>query len=334
MNKQKLYSYLDSIIPLSESSNGWYNLEECPYCKHKAGKGMSVNFNYGVIKCWNKCGYRNSIINFLIEQTEQTFKQLANAVNESAATSYLKVETENRTLVKNVQLPKEFISIAFFENCSFGKRAFKYLKGRGFSLAQLINKGIGYCKEGDFAGYIIVPLFEKGKLVYFLGRQFLPMGNRVKNPYKKDVGVSKNDYIYNSDTFYYCDSVYLVEGWSDAMTMENIKLNIGSGGFNGLPNSTKMLDKQIEIIIESPFKNAFICLDAKQKHKSIELASILIDYKPVKILDLGPYKDKIKDNAKGEKEPDPNNLGSDLVNYIEKQTEYLDYQKLLELSYD
>ena len=55
--------------------------------------------------------------------------------------------------------------------------------------------------------------------MYYIGRDYFGNFLRYKNPSKELVGAGKGDLLSNEDALNIYDTCYLMEGWSDAVTM-------------------------------------------------------------------------------------------------------------------
>lgn len=112
-----------------------------------------------------------------------------------------------------------------------------YLKTR-----KLPSDGLYICSTGDYKNRIIIPYYdEKGKLIYFNGRNLAKKGLRYLGP-DKEIGVGKGDVIYAPFWPKEGSRIHLTEGELDAYTLKIC-------GFNGMACGGKYLsDQQIQLI--------------------------------------------------------------------------------------
>lgn len=225
INVQKAYTYFKNRFAMKSSSKGWL-MFDCPFCINGEGKRKhAVNFSYEMCKCWS-CGYKDHITQFVMDYENVVYTSAKDIINSERATN-ITFEVEEFAIAKKlseIPLPTGFNSILDGDGI-LGKRARKYLEGRGFDLQYLDQLGFGYCNEHDdeanedYYGYIIIPLKKRGKLVYYIGRDYIGNWLRYKNPAKTKIGVGKSQLWFNGDALDLYGTCYLTEGWADAMTM-------------------------------------------------------------------------------------------------------------------
>lgn len=301
MDNYKLFGYLADHHTLNKTTNDWY-LIECPFCAHRGkSRNMRVRFDYSYMSCfsvscvWNLGG---KIINFVsdmeglpydeaklfIEDYEPGENINLRSVSLVSALANLGVDLDKTDRIK---MPHSFKTILEGKKNTLGIRARKYLEGRGFDLKLLDSMGIGYCDEtppggefmDDFLGYIIIPFTVKGRLVYYIARDFL--GTREKYRYKnldvKKYGIGKETLLYNEDALDIHEDIFIVEGWADALTMGNAVAL--AGGLTLSPS-------QVYKIASSQCKRVIIALDDGFYKEGIIMANDLIEHKEVYVLRL------------------------------------------------
>jgi len=211
LNAERLYNYFASNFDLSKSTKGWYRFAN-PF-KLSSEPTMAIHFDYNFVKCY-KTGYKDHCMNFICQYEDITYREAVQLIG-----GYDELEFKDYTTFVKKQvvfkLPDHFRPL--YSEGIFSKRLIAYLEGRGFDTRLLNNMGFGYCDDGDFMGFLIVPFTRKGKLVYYIGRDFLGRSMRYKNPKSEDLSLSKSDLFFNEDALDLYDEVYLVEGWSDAL---------------------------------------------------------------------------------------------------------------------
>lgn len=211
--------------------------------------------------------------------------------------------------LKPVELPVSFTLLSQGTNM-YARSARAYMMSRRFKVDRLALKGVGYCTEGPYAGYIIFPFYSKGTLVYFQGRRFLPMGPKMKNPNVEDFGIGKEQIIYNQDALYMYNRCYVVESITNAETL-------GDAAVATLGKSISSY--QLYHMIASPCQRFIFILDPDAYKEALISAMQLVNYKKTKVVNL-PYPDK-----------DVNDLGKHTTMEFIKRTPYQGYNDLFRL---
>lgn len=330
---QNIQGYFLREFKPTRTSQDWFTFC-CPFCNRIDGKQkMAVHYIFEHVKCW-ECGYGDNVIQFVADYEDIRYSQARRLLKESAPSVFeahsldaLQHDTSRKLVESKVTLPHSYQPILEGSGI-MGVRARAYLTNRGFDLKALDKLGVGYCNRShddakqDYLGYIIVPFKRKGKLVYYLGRDFMGRDDkyRYKNPAFEDVGVGKGDVLLNEDSLYLFDEVCLLEGWADAYTI----------GKEALSSQGWSLSKtQLDLIINSPVDCICIIPDpgADEKgetfyKKALQMAFKLVDYKQVKVLDLNPFVSLY------DQKPDVNVLGKDIINKLRKEAPLEDFSSL------
>ena len=305
--KSKVYGYLRSNMQMYDYRNGWMK-GDCPECgEHKLG----VNVGQDRTNCF-KCGYNDKPL-FLIGKREGITKyhdivSFIQGFKFEGRVYEIKQEITNYELSPG-SLPLEYKSVLRTDT-KMGKRIKNYLINRGFDITTLASKGWGYCEEGDYTGYIIIPYYIDNKLIYFTARRLSPAyGPKFNNPKIEDFGIGKSMLIYNHDALLIEDKVYLVESATNAET-------IGEQAFAA---GGKSLSKyQINQILKSQCEKIIIILDPDAYHEALELAIKLVDYKKVKVV-------KLPDGY------DINDIGREKTLYYVHKSKYMNKNQLIRL---
>lgn len=311
ISPEKYYAYLDDQYGLDDSSNGWYSFD-CPYCGNVSGRGMAVNFEYGVVKCWN-CSEKNSIVNFIIDQTGENYRSVKNMLfaYQESGVDLSSVKVTKSEVSNKVALPTGFKLLDEGDSV-LANRARNYLKNRGFSIEYLSYKGFGYVdkrppkdsEEEDYFGYLIIPMMKNSSLYYFIGRDFTDSNFlRYKNPSYEDYGVGKSELLFNEDCLDGYDTVFVTEGWACAVTMgDNSVAILGSD----------MSVEQRTKLIESTCSTVVVIMDRYFYSKGLKMAMGLIDYKDtvyaLNLEDIDFDRFEVDESAK-----DPNEIGREAV---------------------
>jgi DNA primase len=295
INNKKAYTYFKNRFDLKKTSQNWWSFDN-PFDPEGEGRRkMAVHFSYEVVKCW-RTGYKQDIINFVMDYENisiyNAYKLIESQTDSNIDLNLLDKVTFS-SINSNISLPDGFNSILSGDGI-LGKRARKYLVGRGFDLKTLSNLGFGYVnsEDSEYFGYIIIPFKIKGLLTYYIGRDFIGNFLRYKNPSKQSIGIGKGDLFYNEDALSLYDTVFLTEGWADALTIG--KQGIASMGWY-LSNTQK--DK----ILFSKIKRLVMIPDiGHEKNTSFyqKAANIAFDFlnnKEVYLVDLRPCEKYGKD---------------------------------------
>ena len=303
IDKDKVYTYFDKLHgPMQKSSNGWYT-GVCPICGHTK---LAVHFEYLQAKCWRGC-FKGFAMDLIMLHHDLTYFASKEMIEDFSPTYIRLPNMVSRGSGSDISLPPGYHSI-LSGNSSLGDRARKYLEGRGFDLNYLDRIGVGYCNEGhaeynkNYLGYIIIPFKKNGELVYFIGRDFVGNKERYKNPANEMYGIGKSEVLFNEGALFTYDRVYVLEGWTDAVT-------IGAQGV-----STQGADLSIyqrTKILESPVREVVVIPDIGFYAAGLITAETLYRYKEVKVLDLWPLRELGKD---------VNAIGRDAVFGLENNT--------------
>jgi len=303
--KNKFFNYFDQKLGLKQSTKGYWRTD-CPYCGGGFSFGISMEKSH--IHCF-KCGQVVSPVALVLhlEHGLSTYQDVYDffKVHESFERydfSTKKVDIE----LKAMELPESF-RLLNQGNTLLAKSARNYMKSRGFNIEKLSLKGIGYCTKGKYAGYIIFPIFERGKLIYFQGRKFINhWGPKMNNPPEEEYGISKDSILYNADALFMYNKVYLVESITNAETLGD-----NASGLLGKTISPYKLGK----ILKSPCQRISLMLDKDALKWAVGLVMQLVHYKMVKLVVM-PSDD------------DVNKIGKKKAKEIEKSFKYATYNEL------
>ena len=198
------------------------HLYHCPYCGHHKKK-MSINFANGYWKCW-VCDTRGKNIYRIVRkfgnyQQRQKYRELQGLVDLSDFEEMFK-EYNNIEEKQILEMPEGFVSLCNKDLPMDSTDAFRYLSSRGIGRREILKWKIGYCKEGRYAGRIIIPSFDvEGDLNYFIARSYVGHTRRYLNP------PADRDLVFNELNIDWDEPVVLVEGVFDAI----------AAGFNAIP---------------------------------------------------------------------------------------------------
>ena len=286
---------------ITESSQGWWR---CNADSKHRDKTLCFNFESMWVNEF-RTGYSKSIYSYLIERGIK--------VDYSEVWSG-KVRRSLKPDKVKVKLSSGF-KLLGDESTLFGTRALKYMTGSAygernipFEVCQQAFVGYDDDPESEFYGCIIFPCLAKGEIVYFSARSFLPVSKKHVNVSFDKFNIGSGEVIYNSDALFLFDKIYLCEGTIDALTCW--PYGVATYKWKISPNQYRILNtSKAEFVI--PFDRGF-------KKQAINTAVDLTKMgKKVKLLDLQEYEGK-----------DVNNWGFELVQQVEKETDYFTLRKM------
>ena len=259
------------------------HLYHCPYCNHHKKK-MSINFANGFWKCW-VCDMRGKNVYRIVRkfgsyQQREKFRELQGHIDLSDFEQLFKEynEIEDKQVL---ELPKEFISLCNKDLPMDTTDAFRYLSSRGIGRKEILKWKIGYCKEGRYAGRILIPSFDMdGDCDYFIARSYVGHSYRYLNP------PADRDLVFNELMIDWDEPIVLVEGVFDAI----------AAGQNAIPilGSTLREDSRLFQAVALHDTPVYMALDGDAEKKSEWIIRSMLRY------DLGVHKVPIDDEDVGE----------------------------------
>lgn len=302
--KSKLYSYAINSLGLRDYTRGWMK-GDCPNCGRKDKFGLHIG--YYRTNCF-VCGYHPTPFNLILDlEGLEDYNQVKKFLSNYIGKTYIEPKIE-RIERKETILPGSFKSLILGKS-RVSELARKYIYKRGFDPEELSYKGWGYCTKGKYAGYIIMPFYEGGKLIYFNARLFIGNGPKYNNPNIEDFGIGKSMILYNMDSLFIYDEVYLTEGVFNAETM----------GDKGIATGGKKISKyQESLILKSPIDKLTLLLDPDAIKESIDVAMYMANYKKIRIV-------KLPEGL------DVNDIGYEETMLMVNKVDFTDYNGLLKL---
>ncbi len=305
--KNRLYTYFIKRLGAYPYRNGWLRVPICPYCGRE--QKMGINLTTYRTNCF-RCNEHPSPAQMIMDiEGLDTYAELLNLLKNGQFTELeFKEERVELPEAKPVELPEGFKLIT--QGTSYlAKITRNYLKHRGFNIEELSKQGIGYCTKGDYFGYVILPFYSNGRLIYFNARLVVGNGPRYNNPPKSVTGLGKEFLIFNQDALELYNQIYICEGVFNALTM----------GERAIATMGKAISRaQINTLIKSQVKRFIILLDPDAKSQAIDLALKLVNFKKVKVVYLPTGNDC-------------NDLGRRKVMKLIWRTRYQDYRNLIKL---
>lgn len=299
--EDKMNTYFINKLGMKPYTRGWMK-GDCPFCGKENKFG--INIFSAKANCFS-CGNHHNPIYVILQLEDLKLRVDAYKVLEGyEETEYLAPIIEKQDVGK-VRLPESF-KLLTLGSSQIGIFARKYMEGRGFNINKLSMKGIGYCTDGEYMGCIILPFYQQGELIYFIGRRFIHLfGEKFKNPsLGKEINIGKSMVIYNIDALAIYNRIRIVESVMNAETL----------GSNTIATDGKKISPyQKAQIIKSPVKNISILLDHDAMVEAYKLAMDLSPYKNIKVVELPD-------------ERDVNKIGRKASLELEKNTKYGNHQ--------
>lgn len=155
------------LEPRKANGEGEYWIR-CPFCGDDNYR-MGINVLSGLAHCFRaSCEWKSS-------DRRYTFRELAKVLGidatQDATVAQHKPIKEKRITSKYAQLPSEYETFSDLDD-DITRQAYEYLTKRGITDKQIKNHKLGLCAVGDYAYRIIIPVYRKGHLVSFTGRDF------------------------------------------------------------------------------------------------------------------------------------------------------------------
>jgi DNA primase len=301
--KEKLLTLLSNHLGVYSNHSGDETSFHCPFCHHHKKK-LAVNLQSQKWQCWVCNSKGNSLYGLFkaLSADDSTFIQLRNIVGE---TNYKSSTIETETEIY-FSLPEDFIPLIKAPNDWETKNVINYLKKRGITKEDIIKYNIGYCAEGLYKNYVIIPSYdENGKLNYFVARNYYNSSIKYKNP-----PVSKDTVIFEN-TISYELPIVLVEGVFDAISVKR----------NVIPLLGKRIQPKLyQKLLERDVKKVYIMLDNDARKEALDIAKKLMQQH------INVYVVELNDK-------DPNDLGFIKVTDIIKNTDNTDFSSLIKLQF-
>ena len=250
--------------------NNWLK-GDCPYCGKEDKFGVNLSLNRS--NCF-VCGGKLRPF-YLIKDLEdlETKGDVLRFLNDYDGLEYLETSFNKlKNIDHKISLPEGF-KLLNLGNNQLAKSVRNYVKKRGFNIEELSLKGWGYGTKGKYWGYLIIPIYQQGELIYFTGRRVLGNGPKFMNVSTDEIPLGKSFIIYNYESLFIYDKIRIVESIMNAETL----------GDNTIAINGKMLsDFQFSQVIKSPSTHVDILLDNDAWINAIYMALSLAPYKKVR----------------------------------------------------
>ena len=117
---------------------------------------------------------------------------------------------------QRIDLPEGFVSLASRTPPAGSWPALRYLTERGVTKDDILKWKIGFCKDGEYAGRVVIPSFnENGYANYYVARSYGFEWPKYKNP------PASRDIIFNELYVNWNEDLVIVEGVFDAIKAGN-----------------------------------------------------------------------------------------------------------------
>lgn len=298
----------DHRIPYKESgknvAHGNVNIR-CPLCgANDPSEHMGINLETGYWACWRDPNHRGKsplkLVTTILGCTYQEARdELGITLRDPSELEKVLKSLQNEPELpfeepkaKELKFPKEFKGIS-----KKPPRAqyFNYLTMRGFNPEDIKDLCKLYelkcCDEGYWRKRIIVPVYEEGKLVTWVGRsiskleetRYLNLSTKPDKYNPNEVAVkSVKSTILNYDLLIKnpLEKLYICEGPFDALKVDYYgrQCGIRATCLYGI----NMSEEQHELILEvsKGFKQTFVLLDRASPHIGLELCRELVEIGP------------------------------------------------------
>jgi DNA primase len=245
----------------------------CPYHSKRgtrSGKKLWINLNKQVFICY-KCNARGTLRSLLWQLKGVAPRQYDDVDPATIETATAKTVTQEKK--DSIQLPEGYRPLWDEKDKSFMRLAARtYLKHRGISIETAEVYKLGCVTVGYPMAYrIIIPTLEKGKVIYWVARDFTnKQEQKVKNPSKAVTGVGSKECVFGLNFAEDFTSVIITEGVFSAMSV---------GGLNGVAIFGKTISRaQVRKILSKGFKTITILLDADAHSEALVVAEAFFKY--------------------------------------------------------
>jgi hypothetical protein len=259
----RVYDYLvDNGIPHQTSGKnigiGWTGVQ-CPRCGDTRGHcGIApTGYSYSCLKCGAK-GSMQNLIQSLSLVGWKTAKELFEKYND--VLYFNEFASINRS-VADVELPKN-------ATARLPELHTEYLVDREFDpgyIKRMFNVQAVY-KTGEWKYRLIIPVYMRGKLVTFVGRDVTGQSDTKYKNLRGDLSImTTKETVYNIDNIH--EEAIICEGPTDVWRF----------GYNAVSLFGLIYTPQQVLILGNRLKRAIICFDNEPKAQEIaeELAEEL-----------------------------------------------------------
>jgi hypothetical protein len=264
---------------------------QCPFCDdHSYHCGV---FEEGNFSCW-RCSEKGGFYKLVKELIGMSYGEFNLFLGEAAmSSSPIRLPVKEKKQYEDVVWPVCSKEI----NGDLHPLLESFLEKRSFTVEDCKKYEARFCRVGEYALRLIIPVFYKKKLVSFQGRD---VTGRAKEKYMSAISDIKS-YLYDYD-FLEGDRIIITEGVFDVW-------RIGTGATCTF--GTQMTDRQSELVVKYRPKEVIFAWDGDAYIKAKKQAKQLL-----------PLVDKVKVLRLPEGE-DPDSLGKERLLDLIESTKYL-----------
>jgi len=257
---------MHSYCSLVNKTHSGY-MSRCPFCggstKHSHRLSFALNYlpneNIWLYGCWRAgCLVKGNIYGLYMHLSSCNFKTAKNAL-ETQNTIILKRKQPvvkkgniNDTFLKEDCLCIDSVDLGIIQK-KYYRKLIHFLIDR-----KLIGNEIYIAYKGKYKNRIILPVFEKGKLVYFQARA---LSNDVEPKYKNPF-VDKKGILPYAESFQSGGLIVITEGLIDAMSFEGAATSCLGASISKefIKKLLKFKPSKIVIVLDNdaPGKNSLI----------------------------------------------------------------------------
>lgn len=283
----------------------------CPFCN-------DTQFHFGihpkkrVANCFRaSCGWKGSVLDLVMQYENCNFSRAIKIIGASDEKKFSEKEYKDavrrfrgdRSKKSEIEMPEGFRGLD--TGSRTGKACLRYLMNkRGMSTEQIAEIGAGICDMDKYSGYVVIPVTEKGQVVYYVARQVIKMGGpKYVFPSNEEVGgYGKSNWLFNRDKASRYSRVYIAEGVFDAIALGEMAV---------CTFGTKLSDMQHQKLVQAGHKRATIVLDEDALDDSYEMAERLRPHMKVDVI-------KMEDGDPSDLEGDLTGLESEKITSFTK----------------
>ena len=322
----RLLTFLEKQLGPSKRHSKEEYYFKCPLCQRADsfkklaikldpnGRDKNGNSIYMRWHCWRDISHKGGNIFQLLRKMKsppETYDELKKVLGKGTNLQNFNDRIESfktdgkKTYTKVKSLPKEFFPLSEKRNNPHYKNAYRYVtKERGLTREDIFKYNIGYCEEGKYSGYIIIPSYDEEMNVnYFVARSYYnsPMKHKMP-PFSKDT-------VFNEIFVNWKEPIILCEGAFDMMAIKR----------NAIPILGKYIQKTLQLkILQNNVKDIYIALDNDAIKDSIKIIEQFMRN------DINVHFVELTDK-------DPSKLGFKSVWKLIRESVQIDFQKLIKL---
>jgi DNA primase len=217
----------------------------CPWCNDQRFR-LGVNVETGYAHCFNdSCEWSS-------KNADYTFSKLQDALDTGEIEAKQRKRKKKKRM-EQIELPEGFRELQHPSENDYhwNKVAWRYLRDRGISGDQIVEKKIGFTTvDKDYSYRAIFPVWLSGKLVGFTGRDFT---GKLEPKYKNSIGAKC---LYNLPEKKHSTCV-LSESAIPALVIERVSRKMGIDSIGLLGHSLQ--EDQVSLLHH--YKRVLLWLD-------------------------------------------------------------------------